>query len=56
MSAPKNVCQICGDENGDGSDCDECESCNYLMCDSCTHDHGLCRDCAEEQGLVDDDL
>lgn len=51
--AALSACEICGDE-GDADGLEECESCSWKMCSSCNFDHGLCRDCAEEQGLLDD--
>lgn len=48
-------CEICGDECLDDESPAECESCSYKMCSACEFDLGLCRDCAEEQGLLDND-
>ena len=47
------ACQICGDEYEAGS-LKECETCNWLMCESCEREQGNCYDCSLELGLIDE--
>lgn len=50
----EKACEICGDEYPANS-LKPCETCSWLMCESCEHEQGNCKDCCEELGLIEEE-